>query len=502
MKKYIKITLFSFFTLLICMGVLVRGIEVLNKNFVFGFDHGREYLMVKEIVDGHHMRLIGTPLGAGSAGIQGIFHGPGYYYFLAIPYILFAGDPYGGVVLMFIFGIAALVTLCILLYRLFGVFGALLGASLLALSPPIIAQSRFIWSPYPSTVFIALAFLFTYLIKRGNKYIFLAAFFSAFVYNFELAIAVPLSITLVVYAILVLKFRDFRKYVALVFGFVLALLPMILFEVRHNFMAVNGLITYLSGGSNAKGHDIGFLSNLSEHFMSFVYNFSGTFPQQGLIHPIILFLIVVFPFLLFIKNEKEKKIKEFYLYLALLPFVTFFVLAFLRNTVYEYYLYHLNIVYILILVYGFLKAIQKKHALFIVSMSLVLSIYAYYGLANNYKMFAYDIKDYGGDAKIKGKIEAIDYIYKDAGKTKFNVLVFSPPIYTYPYDYIFQWYGNSKYGYIPGNEKKGVLYLLIEKDSAKPWSYKGWLETVIKVGTVESEKTLPSGFIVQKRVVK
>lgn len=502
MKKYIKIALFSILTLLICTGILVRGIEVLNKNFVFGFDHGREYLMVKEIVDGHHMRLIGTPLGAGSAGIQGIFHGPGYYYFLAIPYVLFAGDPYGGVVLMFVFGVLALAVVFFLLYKLFGTFGALLGTSLMALSPPIIAQSRFIWSPYPSTLFIALAFLFTYLIKKGSKYIFLAAFFSAFVYNFELAIAVPLSITLVIYVIFVLKFRELKKFALLIFGFVFALLPMILFEVRHNFMAVNGLFTYLSGGSNAKGHDVGFLANIADHFRSFVYSFSGTFPQQNLIQPIILLFILVFPFLLFIKNEKKEQTKEFYKYIVLLPFVTFFVLAFLRNTVYEYYLYHLNIVYILILVYGFLKAIQKKHALFIVCISLVLSIYAYYGLANNYKMFTYDIKDYGGDAKIKGKIAAIDYIYKDAADTKFNVLVFSPPVYTYPYDYLFQWYGKSKYGYVPGSEKKGTLYLLIEKDSAKPWSYKGWLETVIKVGSVKSEVSLPSGFIVQTRLVE
>ena len=39
----------------------------------------------------------------------------------------------------------------------------------------------------------------------------------------------------------------------------------------------------------------------------------------------------------------------------------------------------------------------------------------------------------------------------------------------------------------------------MEPDPSKPWSYKGWLETVIKDGKVDWTKTLPSGFVVQKR---
>jgi len=133
--------------------------------------------MVKDIVDFRNFRLIGTALGAGSAGIQGIFHGPGYYYLLAIPYIIFNGDPYGGVVLMFIFGAGTLALGFLLGKKMFGDVGALLLTTLLAISPPLIAQSRAIWSPFPSTFFVMLSLLFTYLmnlkIKKQNILIFL-----------------------------------------------------------------------------------------------------------------------------------------------------------------------------------------------------------------------------------------------------------------------------------------------------------------------------------------
>jgi hypothetical protein len=121
-------------------------------------------------------------------------------------------------------------------------------------------------------------------------------------------------------------------------------------------------------------------------------------------------------------------------------------------------------------------------------------------------LFAYGIVTqrfenyYGGTAKIKGKMDAIDYIYRDAQGEKFSLFIFSPPIYTFPYDYILQWHAVKKYGYLPGQEKKGLFYLLIEKDNSKPWSYEGWLETVIKTGDIQETKILePSGFVIQKR---
>jgi hypothetical protein len=56
---------------------------------------------------------------------------------------------------------------------------------------------------------------------------------------------------------------------------------------------------------------------------------------------------------------------------------------------------------------------------------------------------------------------------------------------------------SKKYHYVPYAEKKGTFYLLINPDNQKPWSYEGWMETVIKTGDIISTNKLPrSGFIV------
>ena len=42
----------------------------------------------------------------------------------------------------------------------------------------------------------------------------------------------------------------------------------------------------------------------------------------------------------------------------------------------------------------------------------------------------------------------------------------------------------------------------MEPDNAAPWSYNGWLETVIKKGRIIFTKELASGFIIQKRIIE
>src|SRR5260221_2504707 len=104
MKKFLT----SFIVFLTAFVALFpRSVEMLNRNYVFGFDQGFDYLQAQQIVTFHKLTLIGREIGSGSAGISGIFQGPFYFYFLSIPFILFHGDPYGGVVLMWVFSLAS-----------------------------------------------------------------------------------------------------------------------------------------------------------------------------------------------------------------------------------------------------------------------------------------------------------------------------------------------------------------------------------------------------------
>ena len=494
-KKIILVILFIFIVLL---SLFPRSIEVLNQNPIFGFDQGREMLAARSIVVNHKLILIGAELGAGSAGISGIFQGPLYYYLLTIPFILFNGSPVGGVVMMFFLGLLSIAFSYYFGRKIFGNFGGILIAFIISISPVLISQSRFMWSPNPPTFFILLSFYFIYLFgKNKNLYIFLASFFAGFIYNFELAIAIPLSLALFIYSIFIFK-KEFKKYAYLFLGYIVAYSPMIFFEIRHGFIGIKGLISYLT--IHTKTHQLSLLSFVPGHIQSFVFNFKDTFSPDNFLFALIFLLVLLSAFIYFISKEKNKDLRHFFSFLIFLLPINFFVFFFLRNTVWTYYLTDLSLVYVLLLAYVMTTLYKKKH--FILSSFSLFFIFTLViiGAYNAYKTSTHDYSDYGGTAKLKGKEAAIDYIYKDARRKPFGVLTFSPPVYTYPYDYLFLWYGQKKYGYIPYSQKKGTFYLLIEPDSSKPWSYKGWLETVIKSGNIESTTTLPSGFIVQKRI--
>ncbi len=495
---YQKIGKSLFILLIIILAVFPRAIDILNGNPIFGFDQGREMLAAKNIVVNHKPILIGTEIGAGVAGISGIFQGPIYYYFLAIPFILFNGNPIGGVFLMLVFSLLSILFGFYFGKKLFGELGGLILALLMTISPILISQARFMWSPNPPTLFILLSFYFIYLFsKKKNKYIFLAAFFSGFIYNFELAISVPLSIALAIYSIYIFK-RKIKPYFYLILGFVLGYLPMILFEIRHGLIGLKGLVKYFIGSN------IGGAVNwnlLYEHGKSFLYNFKDTFSFNNVSFSILFFIFLTSSLIYILKSEKNKKIKHFYFFLIVLFFVNFFVFSFLKNTVWNYYLTDLSVSYLLIFLYVLFTFYKKNNLKIKLLVSFIFIFFVLLGINSAIKISIYDYFDYGGTAKVRGKTDAIDYIYKDAGDKNFNVLIFSPPIYTYPYDYLLSWYGQKKYGFVPGSEKKGTFYLLIEPDNSKIWTYKGWLETVIKSGNIESTVTLPSGFIIQKRIL-
>lgn len=499
-KKFIYIVLFL---LLLYLAIFPRATEVIAHNYVFGFDQGRDYLAAKSIVVDHKMTLIGSEWGAGSAGLTGLFHGPGYFYLLGIAFLLFGGDPYGGVVVMLLLGIVTVALSFFIGKKLIDMVGAYVFALLIALSPPLIAQSRFFWNSYPSSPLILLTYYFVYrsTLYRRSVDIFLAALFSGIIYNFQTGIAIPLVITFLLYSIFILRLRKLTQYCYLVGGYFLAFVPFVLFEIRHNFQGFRGLLSYLFVHEKTDVTPLFIQRMLSDHLGSFLYSFSDSFPKTSLPWWV-LAMALFLPTLYFWYKENDRPLRLFLVYLLALPPVAFLVFSPLRNSVYPYYLYSLTLVYLLLFAFVVSRAIRHKKPFVLALYSVILIWFLVAGSISAQKTFTSDVKDYGGDAKIKGKIDAIDYIYRDAKTRDFNLLVFAPPIYTYPYDYLLWWHGKRRYGFIPGNEKKGTVYLLMEQDHSKPWSYKGWLETVIIDGRIEKTVTLPSGFIVQKRIIE
>jgi dolichyl-phosphate-mannose--protein O-mannosyl transferase len=196
-KISIKKLFLPILIVLMVWGILLRSPEIISGNYLFGHDHGRDYLAAYNIAVNHKLTLIGAEAGSGVAGINGIFHGPGYFYLIALAYALFQGNPIGAQVFMLLFGIAALIAAAWTGYKMFGRVGSVLFLFFVAVSPLIVSQSRFIWSSHPITVFILLALYFVYKIPDNPKiYAPLSVFIAGFTYNSQLGVSVPLTVSI------------------------------------------------------------------------------------------------------------------------------------------------------------------------------------------------------------------------------------------------------------------------------------------------------------------
>jgi hypothetical protein len=493
---------------LVIWGIALRAVEVINKNALFGLDQGRDYLAAYNIVVHHKLTLIGAEAGSGVAGISGIFHGPGYFYLMSVALILFHGDPVGGEFIMFLFGVAALVLAAWVGYKIWGKLGSVLFLFFTAVSPLIVSQSRYVWSSHPITVFVILALYFVYRIPdKPNVFAPLAVFFAGFTYNSQLGVAVPLTVSILLALPLIFRVRDWKVYVWVLFALGLAFFPMILFDIRHGFMDVRSAIAYVQSGTGVSG-SIFAPKRLASHEFDYWDNFYNTFTFEfGWIswHVQMIILYITLPFvglgLLFVRGKKEAR---FVWFLILMCVFTWAAYLLLNNVVWDYYLTHTRIAFILLFTFAGVT-LWKKKQLFIAKIGLAVGVVFIAtvlvgSVFRQYISYTLDIRDTHVYDKILGKRLVIDTIYQDAHGQPFSVFEFVPGIYTYPYDYLFETYGKTRYGYEPTQVKKGLAYLVIEPDKGEPWRQQGWLQTVVQGGKSVWIKTLLNGLILEKRI--
>lgn len=499
-----RILLFPIIALLIMVSIFPRSVEVINNNPVFGVDQGRDYMAVKNIVIDRKLTLIGAELGAGQAGLSYLFHGPGHFYMLSIPFIIYDGNPAGGTVLMLFFGLLAISFGIFFATKLMGWGEGILTGFLLALSPALIGQSRFVLNHFGITFFIIVIFYFIFLFTKsyGKKkylYAFLATFFTAFTYNLETAITIPMLITLIIYFLFILRGKIISFIPIVLLALFIGFLPALLFEIRHGFMGIKSLLMYLFGNHVQNEFSKPIHLHAGDIINLFISSFQKSFPGNLVFPSHITFIgfiaLTGFAFL----QEKDRVRKNFIVFIILLFPINFLVFLLLRNIIFEHYITDLILAYLILLAFSVGKIYRQGYVKLFGLIFIYLLILLAIGSYNAFVVTVKDYNDYGGIFKLRGKIDAIDYIYKDASGQKFGLLIFSPPVYTYPYDYILWWHGQKKYNYTPYKEQKGTYYLLIEPDPQKPWSYKGWLETAIKPDSTIYRRVLPSGFIVEKR---
>src|SRR3990167_6984065 len=293
--------------LIIFLGVFLRFYRF--REFVmFLCDQGRDAIIIKRIVTLQHFPAIGPPSSIGQ-----VYLGPFYYYLVAPFLLLFNFNPVGlafGVALLSLIGS---IVAYFLIKKELNTSTALIFLLLLFFSAINVQFSRFSWNPnlLPIFSFFTLYFFYKLLLKKNKLFsIAFGAFLSFSIQLHHLALLfIPVIFFFGIYYLRKVKLSN---YLIAILSFLFFSLPLIIFDLRHNFLNTTNLIKFFSQG-DPTGHER-FFTRFLETNNSF---YSHVF-QLNINQYLALFCTVFILFFLLKKSLSQKYLLVFLILLGLL----------------------------------------------------------------------------------------------------------------------------------------------------------------------------------------
>jgi hypothetical protein len=405
--------------LLVILSLFFRIYQI-NDRYVFDWDQEDDAIKVSEMIKTHKPRLIGPRV----ANESGFFVGPFHYYFLTPFYVMSKGNPYAGAYAAVFIGLLTTLVGYFIFSKIFNPQIALISSIFYAASPSVVS-----WNVMYTPILSMIIFYLCYLLIRGKKQYFP---FLVFMYSFSFSThLVPASLILPIIATLVIsRFRPSSKQALLsIVLFIIPLLPLIIFDLRHNFINILSLKSFIFSSKQASE---------SVHFLflrSFWRSLNPLFltnSTQIIITRIIFLIIILFEVL------KTQNIK-FRIFLMIWILSPIFILAFYSGNIPEYY-YGTSLIIFPVLLAIFISRIKSKFLL-IVFMGLFLLIQSQYFLTN------------ATGITLKNKLDLAEYLVNQTQDKIFNLSYDLPLGFNSGYAYLFKYLGKE-----PQNIPQGHLY--------------------------------------------
>jgi len=249
-KKYIKIIV-----LLIALAVVfVIRAHSFSTNIQFDSDFGRDSLFAMRILEGN-LTLLGP-----AASVGGFYLGPLYFYFVAVVYLIFGFQPQALTIIFLLMGAVTVGLGAWLQQKYSSGTAAIIFLLLAATSVPLVTASQSV-THQPMLPLVTLIFLAIYMLGlRKNSLpfdIIIGAVFGLFLH-------IHFSAFLIFIPLIPLFFwqakgdirRKFLHICMFGVGMFLMASPLLLFDLRHDFITTRSLLGYvqqaISGSSIAE----------------------------------------------------------------------------------------------------------------------------------------------------------------------------------------------------------------------------------------------------------
>lgn len=333
-KKY-KFSIFLI--LIILIAIFFRTYQAVER-FEFAHDSDLYSWIVKDIVVNHHFRLIGQLTSA-----PGIFIGALFYYLLVPFFLLSKMDPLGGVVLTIIIGVLNVISYYFVLSKLFnkkvGLIGAYLYSTLLVtvnfdrwLVPTILTPLWSIWYLY----------ILIQITRKNYRILPLLGILIGLIWHIHIAL-IPILLSLPAAFLISKKLPSLKQLILTFITFLITSLPLILFEIRHNFSQTTSLLeNFLAPQAGDRGLSKldSIIAMLSKNTSILVLDPQSTQPAFNLL---LTFLLLLSPIYL-IRKRVLKPAEAITLYFWMLGPILFFSVS--TSLISEYYFFNINFIFL------------------------------------------------------------------------------------------------------------------------------------------------------------
>lgn len=415
------------------LNVLLSSWWLLHGNLIIKFDISRDLMIWYDLIFNKHLILIGGHSGT----INGVFHGPLWYYLNLPPLLISQGSPLFLGWFWILLSIMGLFIIYVVGKRLFSTQVAL--TSILIFSTNsiinIIDDSKYFYNPYGAVLLFPLFFylFYKYLTKPNVLILFISLLTLGLIIQFQIAFGVPILLLTLPFLVLYTTKKKRLKDLLCIFILIIPLATFIVFELRHNFLQTNATINYIFSQKPQIPNFPQFIySRLDGLFLD---NFKILLPEQFLLAVV---FSVIFFLLLFIRLHKSTKNKGLSAYILFSYFYFGFgaVTFFFWGEIVNYYWPFLPLMVILLC--SLLLSLPKKF--YIITIILLL--------IPNYIYSFKEITSYNPDPYSHGmdnwdtNLIMAKTIYEDTN-SEFGYYIFTPDLFGYTQRYAMEYTQNQ-----------------------------------------------------------
>ena len=245
LEKYVLTTL----VLLTLAGGMLRFYN-LRGTLQFLGDQGRDALILHRLLIEKDPVFIGPVTSVGN-----MYLGPAYYYFILPFFALSYPSPMGPVYMMALLGTLTIPLLFFLGKDLVGKRAALIASFIYTFSWTFIENTRFSWNPNPAPLFSLIMIWASYKAWTKNpKYWILVSLAFSFLIQLHYMTLLSLGAAGIIWLISLKKYWSTKKRSSLLIAtllsiglFVTSLTPLILFDLRHDFLNARAFYDLIFG---------------------------------------------------------------------------------------------------------------------------------------------------------------------------------------------------------------------------------------------------------------